>query len=176
MGVFLFFGSLIAGFILSVYYFMNFSSMEQPAKIAGGGFVIIYAVIMIGIMNSPVINQKHNHGSASEKNCFSNQRVIAGAIEMYNMDSKEEMKTLDLDSLVKKGYLKSKPENKDGWGNVCEYYVEGDLSKEIGNSIFCKTHGNPYKTEETKKKGEDIVSLLDIFIGIGEAYASIFLG
>lgn len=79
---------------------------------------------------------------ARTKACYSNMRVILGAVEMYNMDHTEMMKQLsDSDvieggTLVKEGYLKS-PIRKPTPG--CRYFSVGDLS--IDGHIECSKHG-----------------------------------
>ena len=74
--------------------------------------------------------------SVRDKACFSNQRVIQGAVEMYNMDSKVKMDNLDINLLIKGKYLMqpTKPESS------CEYSNIGDLSDD--GFVFCKYHGD----------------------------------
>ena len=74
--------------------------------------------------------------SVRDKACFSNQRVIQGAVEMYNMDSEVKMDNLDINLLIKGKYLMqpTKPESS------CEYSNIGDLSDD--GFVFCKYHGD----------------------------------
>ena len=76
--------------------------------------------------------------SARCKACFSNQRVIQGAVEMYNMDVATMMQQLDTKILVEGNYLKSEPSKPD---TTCEYTNIGDLSGY--GFVFCKYHGDP---------------------------------
>lgn len=76
------------------------------------------------------------HGFALEdnlkKSCHFNQRVIAGAVDFYNMDNKNNpMTSLNIEELINKRYMKNleKPSEK------CEYYIED-------NEIKCKYHGS----------------------------------
>lgn len=70
-----------------------------------------------------------------DRACQANQRVIQGAVEMYNMDHQTMMDTLDLDVLVKDGYLKTRPACRSGK----EYYGK-NLS---GNGMIrCPVHGD----------------------------------
>ena len=80
--------------------------------------------------------------------CFFIQRVVLGAIEMYDLDNgKEPMATLDIPLLVKGKYLQERDmPNKD-----CELYSVGNL-KENGY-IACKTHGSCY-LESLKSSGK----------------------
>ena len=77
------------------------------------------------------------HGFALEedlkKSCFTNIRVICGAVEMYNMDNqKNPMTSLNLEELLKKRFLMREPELPT---EKCEYYMEN-------NEIKCKYHGS----------------------------------
>ena len=68
--------------------------------------------------------------------CAANQRVIQGAVEMYNMDHSTLMQTLDLDTLLKDGYLRARPVCSSGR----EYY-----GKDLGGKgiVRCPIHGDP---------------------------------
>ncbi len=75
---------------------------------------------------------------AKKASCFSNQRILQGAIEMYNMDHSTMMTTIDMETLVKEHYLIKElvgPEPQ------CEYESIGDLTQD--GYINCKFHGNP---------------------------------
>ena len=91
----------------------------------------------IGILAAAAIpNFKAAKASAREKACFSNQRVLMGAVEMYNMDHDTMMTTLDIPTLVKEKYLKSAPVGPEP---ECEYFSIGDLSGD--GVVACKRHG-----------------------------------
>ena len=109
--------------------------------------------------------------SARQKACFSNIRILTGAVEMYNMDHKElidEFNEKTLNLLYDGKYLK---------GDIylptprCKYYSKGDL-KDIENGyIYCEYHGDlekriPDKIDENleyqlreKAKTKKIISL-----------------
>jgi hypothetical protein len=77
------------------------------------------------------------------KNCFSNQRVILGAIEMYNMDTNTMYYTLNPSDLadassplIKGGYLRSPIINADA---KCVMRSYGNLAEE--GVIYCEYHG-----------------------------------
>ena len=102
------------------------------------GDKLVLAVGGIGIIAAAAIpNFKAARGSAREKACFSNQRILLGAVEMYNMDNSVMMTTLNIDALVKGRYLKGVP---NGPEPECEYFSIGDLSKD--GVIACKRHGS----------------------------------
>ena len=94
------------------------------------------------------IGRTHRYRRTTPQNlCFSNQRVLNGAIEMYNMDHNEMIKTYDQsvrDLLIKDKYLRS-----DFMDEVeCEFITEGDLT-ETG-FIYCVNHGDLGKNKEGK--------------------------
>ena len=87
-----------------------------------------------------VVQLKKAREVARAKACSANQRVLMGAVEMYNMDHPTMMKELDIKILLKpyKGftYLKEAPIKPE---SDCIYISEGDLS---GMGIIkCKRHG-----------------------------------
>ncbi len=85
------------------------------------------------------VTQSRNH--AQRYSCFSTQRAILGAVEMYNMDySENEMTTLNINKLINEGYLGQYQINND---SQCEYESIGDLTKD--GLINCKIHGNPWQ-------------------------------
>ena len=71
--------------------------------------------------------------STIKQSCFSNIRVICGAVEMYNMDNdKNPMTSLNIDKLLKGHYLSKMPVGPE---EKCEYYMED-------KEIKCKLHGS----------------------------------
>ena len=89
------------------------------------------------VMKSPqFVNARSN---AREKACFSNQRVLQGAVEMYNMDNSVMMTTLDVEALIKGKYLRSAPSGPEP---DCQYYSVGNLTGD--GYISCKKHGSPF--------------------------------
>lgn len=93
--------------------------------------------------NDKIFGFRITYASARGKACHANQRVLAGAVEMYNADKGNTMKTLrhaDVVSpageLIKSYYLKSPimlPEVN------CEYCSYGDLADT--GIIYCTQHG-----------------------------------
>jgi len=105
-------------------------------------------LIMAGIGLSAAIavpNFQAARGQALQKACFANQRVLMGAIEMYNMDNDEMIKEITPDMfnagglLLREKYLANPLRMPDP---DCLIYSEGDLTGDSGQ-IRCKKHGSP---------------------------------
>ena len=109
------------------------------------GFTLIELMIVIAIIGilaaMAIPNFQKARASARQKSCYSNIRIISGAIEMYNMDVPTMMLNCNdgnQDILVSGGYLKKKlvsePERS------CSYADTGDLT---GTGIVtCTYHGS----------------------------------
>ena len=123
-------------------------------------FLIIFYCIF-NIMDSYVNNGVYVtkiRGEGRKKDCFSNIRFIAGAVEMYNMDvlEKDAMKNLNIDTLIEKGYLKSitSPEK------YCTYQSAGDLSDK--GLVYCVLHGCPLIEMMNTNTNNDNIDILSI--------------
>ncbi len=96
-------------------------------------FIIFVITFLIG--NFPPTFRR-GHSSSPQKACYSNIRVIQGAVEMYNMDTSEMMKDLDFNFLLESKFLKEKPFPPE---KECNYSNKGDLSED--GQIYCALHG-----------------------------------
>ena len=112
--------------------------------IGGGVFFIFFGPEIVGKTSSS------NEASSKQRICYSNIRVIQGAIEMYNADKTPMMKDYDVDILLQEKYLKSKPKPPE---KNCHYSSDGDLSN--GGEIVCDFHGGlekPGKFANSRKE------------------------
>ena len=115
-------------------------------------FTVILFLLVISV--GPVLAYKSARADSERKNCFSNQRLLAGAIEMYNMDNSEMFDNiypgLDFENcekmLIEKGYLKEMLiiPNRD-----CSY---GGIGITGSGVIFCKLHGSVYNYNYNEDK------------------------
>ncbi|HNW34108.1 MAG TPA: prepilin-type N-terminal cleavage/methylation domain-containing protein, partial [Candidatus Ozemobacteraceae bacterium] len=106
----------------------------------GHGFRLVELMIVIMVISilaaMAVPNFRKAREQARDKACYANQRVLLGAVEMYNMDNNVLMTNLNIPLLVKGKYLKggiSKPEVN------CSYTNSGDLTSQ--GKIYCTLHG-----------------------------------
>ena len=108
--------------------------------------ILIQAIILCVITTCLTFMGLPNHffrkprASARQKACFSNIRVITGAIEMYNMDNNIKISVVNdnmLEELVRNKYLKSLPTLPE---SKCEYRSEGDVS--ANGYVYCEYHGD----------------------------------
>ena len=107
------------------------------------GFTLIELMIVIAIIGVlaaiAVPNFKAARERANTRACYANQKTIAGALEMYNLDKNTKLTTMTsaiLGSLKSGGYLQSTP-NDPGQGNSSGNYKY--ISS--GNGISCSIHG-----------------------------------
>lgn len=98
--------------------------------------IILATILILYLMSIP--NYRRGGKNPSEKQCFSNQRILYGALEFYNMEHDKDkcMKTLDIDKLIEEGYLKNPPNLPI---KECFYLSKGDLTTKDGY-IYCIYH------------------------------------
>ena len=113
-----------------------FLSNNKKGFISLGEVIVAIAIIAIlAYMAHPNYHRRGSRVSNRQKACFSNIRVIQGAVEMYNMDVSTMMDTLDMNQLISDKYLKpiTPPETS------CSYHGE----KLIDNGeVYCDYHGS----------------------------------
>lgn len=80
---------------------------------------------------------------ARKKACFANQRVLLGAVEMYNMDHPEMIHAITHEMTGETGMLVTEKYLKTGLQSPepeCQYSSEGDLAQD--GKIKCSFHGS----------------------------------
>jgi type II secretion system protein G len=105
------------------------------------GFTLIELMIVIAIIGVlaaiAVPNFKRARERANTRACYANQKTIAGAVEMYNLDN-NTIAGIDsgtCNQLVSAGYLQSMPSDPGGGAAFTYAAISG------GNGISCSTHG-----------------------------------
>lgn len=117
---------------------LPFEAMDIVKSVA----IIIGVIILYFLFDSLSLRLYRHRGSrdvAGVKACYSNIRVLMGAIEMYNMDNEEHFEVLTPSTqeiLVAQGYIKRKVKCPDESG---EYYNQGDIA--LDSSVACTKHG-----------------------------------
>ena len=131
---------IIRSIIILLFLYLFIYTQNKSKSRALCVVLLLYFLFNLACIPSHRGNHSHN----PQKDCRTNIRVIESAVEMYNMDSSSIMNNLDIDILIKGHYLKEKPIEPD---KNCEYFIEGDLSKD--GYVYCARHGDMrgYKPE-----------------------------
>ncbi|RCK78184.1 MAG: hypothetical protein OZSIB_1700 [Candidatus Ozemobacter sibiricus] len=104
--------------------------------------IVLAVVAFLGAMAIP--NFRKAREQARTKACYANQRVLQGAVEMYNMDHGDHMMTrLDIKALRQGQYLKSDIASPYP---QCRYETAGDLSG--SGFIYCTFCGGVERSLE----------------------------
>ena len=103
--------------------------------------VFIFFIIFLVFFYMVTPNYPKARSSLFKKSCFNELRFLSGAIEMYNMDNKQQMTVLNDENikiLIEKQYLKEYPRSVTP---KCKYVSAGDLASDSG-VIYCEAHGD----------------------------------
>ena len=113
---------------------------------AGGGLwmiipiFLVLAVVTAGIFAAIAVpNFKKARERAQQRACFANQKTIAGAMEMYNLDNNTALTELNpviLRKLQEHGYLMKIPECPSRPQGGSNYSLEGE------HDVRCRVHGS----------------------------------
>ncbi|HEY9068892.1 MAG TPA: hypothetical protein VIV61_01475 [Candidatus Ozemobacteraceae bacterium] len=116
--------------------------MRLPDPLRGSNPLLVTSTI--GVLAAIAIpNFQRARGMALKNACFANQRMLLGAIELYNMDNTTLKTSLSPEDYGPAGVLLLKGYLSDGIRlptPECSYFSEGDLSK--GGHITCAVHGS----------------------------------
>ncbi len=105
--------------------------------------IIVFAIIL-GLLAMVTPPKRYGSENARRKACFANQRILLGAIEMYNMDHIDQIHELNdkvIELLIKEKYLK---------GSLSDYVCPETRYKgkylSLGNILksgvtYCEYHG-----------------------------------
>ena len=119
-----------------------------------GCFETLFYIYLIGavlfIFLGPVPRRVGGRASSPQKACYSNIRVLQGAVEMYNMDVEPMMTTLDQELLREGHYIKSDEDLVCPKTEIGGTYSGENLTDD--GEIICSYHGGlieagPYDAE-----------------------------
>ena len=104
--------------------------------------LIIYIIgIIVFMIICPDLKSRRCGWSTSPariKGCYSNLRMLQGAVEMYNMDNDIKMDNLDIDILLNHRYLRERPSHPE---TSCSYHGKNIIADDF---IYCDYHGDVY--------------------------------
>ena len=116
--------------------------MEKKKKTSWSEILLyIYlSGVVLFIFLGPTPRRVGGRGYGSkQKACYSNIRIIQGALEMYNMDVDTMMSTLDQRILIEEKYMKSTHELECPETSIGGTYSGENLTED--GEIICSYHG-----------------------------------
>lgn len=139
-------GKVAVGGLLLVVLFVGIrgglGALKRCATALRGVLTSLLIVLFIlgGLAAIAVPNFRSARERANTRACFANQKTIAGAVEMYNLDNNCRRTDIGMQfmaELVKGGYLQCVPDDPGlGPNSGSNYFFAED-----GNGIGCRLHG-----------------------------------
>jgi hypothetical protein len=111
---------------------------KDKMPIFKGGMSVF--VIGVALAAGAVAGMNQNQVSQEKEACYANQRLLTGALELYNTDKKKQAKLEEVaEELVTSKYLpEGKPDDPgQGTGSFKNYATSPD------GTVACKLHGRP---------------------------------
>ena len=130
----------LAIFIFIVCFICTFKHWNKAARKNIITCIVVYCCLNVFIVwsNFGIMCIRRDREGERRKVCWSNIRIIAGAVEMYNMDNSVMMENLDLKKLYNDGYIK---EEFTFPSDNCYYTSIDNLT---GNGfVCCSEHFSP---------------------------------
>ena len=130
----------LAIFIFIVCFICTFKHWNKAARKNIITCIVVYCCLNVFIVwsNFGIMCIRRDREGARRKVCWSNIRIISGAVEMYNMDNSVMMENLDFMRLFNCGYLK---EEFSFPSDYC-YYTNIDNLSDNG-FVCCTEHFSP---------------------------------
>ena len=104
-------------------------------------FELALVLTILGVLSAMAVpNFGTNRERLNTRACYANQKTIAGAMEMYNLDKNTKRTQLDaawFTALHSGGYLQTLPQDPGQGGGTSANYQATDT----GSGIKCITHG-----------------------------------
>jgi type II secretory pathway pseudopilin PulG len=127
------------------------SSLRDAARaflsaIVSRAFMLLAVVAVIGVLAAIAVpNFQAARRRANDRACFANQKTLAGALEMYNLDFNTNIQDLATvrGELEGNGYLQSYPRCPGYGGQRDPYYLDAVS----GNGVACRNHGSITRVE-----------------------------
>ena len=112
----------------------------------GCGAIALAGLLAGGMVAAIIVpNFSRARDRANKRACFANQKTIAGAVEMHNLDYEEhqvrELTSPVLDDLLRNGYLQARPRDPGGDDRSSSHYMIFYAPGDTTPTPSCTHHG-----------------------------------